>query len=382
MQQNSPPPMSPAGRPIRLVFLLPGMVMGGAERHGLDLMRRFGLAGYDTRLVIHGSNATDQMEAIVRALGAVLLQVRGMSSLPGWLRVWRELKRQDADVIFCVNHTVAIVATALKALGLIRSKVVCVLHTTILQPNDRKNFFLFRWSARALDALVYVSGTQKRYWEANGVRAQRSVSITNGVDLAEFSDLAPESAVHREALGLAAEDYVIGIVAGLRPEKNHEELIEALAILRGAHARAKVLIVGEGRRRLAIEARIKALDLEDHVVLVGEQPDVRPYIRLCDVCVLCSTTETFSLAALEVLALGAPVVSSDVGGMSEIIDPEVNGLLYPSGDPAALADCLLRIARPEVRQPMRAAARGSVLRRDIGHMMGQYVDLVRALTGR
>lgn len=364
----------------RLLFLFPGMVMGGAERHGLDLMRRLRGAGFETSLVVYGHNATDEMAAIARAEGAVLLGVTGMSRPGGWLRTYRELKRQDADVIFCVNHTVAVVATVLKRLGLIRGKTICIFHTTVLQPNDRKNFPLFRWAARSLDALVYVGEAQKRYWESSGLRARRSLRITNGVDLQAFAGPAGGASLSRPQFGLTPQDYVIGIVAGLRPEKNHEELIEALAILRRRGVSARLLIIGGGARLGEIEARAKALGLGDEVIFAGEQPDVRPYVQVCDVCVLCSTTESFSLAALEALALGAPFVSSDVGGMAEIVRDGVNGFLYPSGDPAALAERLARLARPEDREPMRAAARSSVLNFDIDRMVAHYVDLIRAVT--
>ncbi len=365
---------------VKLLFLFPGMVMGGAERHGLDLMRRLRRAGYDTSLVIYGHNSTGGMEAIVRSEGAVLLGITGMSRPAGWVRVCRELRRQDADVIFCVNHTVAVVATVLQRLGLIRAKNICIFHTTILQPNDQRNFPLFRWVAKGLDVLVYVSATQQQYWRSTGLRALRDLRIANGIDLDQFGEPPSPPKVTRASLGLDAHDYVIGIVAGLRPEKNHEELIEALAILRNAGLPAKVLIVGEGARRVAIQARTTELGLGDHVIFAGEQADVRPYVRLCDVCVLCSTTESFSLAAMEALALGVPFVSSQVGGMAEIVQPEVNGLLYPSGDPAALAERLSRLSRPEVREPIRAAARASILAYGVDRMVDQYVELVSSLT--
>ncbi len=372
--------MTTADRRVKLLFLLPGMVMGGAERHGLDLMRRLRGASYDTSLVIYGRNSTGVMEAIVRAEGAVLLGIKGMSRLAGWVRVCRELRRQDADVIFCVNHSVAVVATVLQRLGLIRGKNICIFHTTVLQPNDQKNFPLFQWVARGLDVLVYVSATQQQYWRSRGLRALRDLRIANGIDLDQFGEPPAPAKVTRASLGLDAQDYVIGIVAGLRPEKNHEELIEALAILRNEGLPAKVLIVGEGARRAAIKARTGELGLGDHVIFAGEQADVRPYVRLCDVCVLCSTTESFSLAAMEALALGVPFVSSQVGGMAEIVQPEVNGLLYPSGDPAALAERLARLSRPEAREPMRAAARASLLAYGVDRMVDQYVELVSSLT--
>jgi glycosyltransferase involved in cell wall biosynthesis len=367
-------------RPARVLFLLPGLAMGGAERHAIDLLQRMRRAGHQAGLVAHGLSATPEMVDIARSEGVVALRVKGMSSPLGWLRTWRELRRQNADVILCINQTVAVVAVVLRGLRLVRGKVACIFHTTVLEPNDQARFYLFRWIVRWVDALVFVSRTQQGYWEASGLKARRNLAIPNGVDLRRFGDEAPAALLSRESLGIAPEDYVIGIVAALRPEKNHEELIEALAVVRRTIASAKLLIVGGGGTEERIRARVQALGLQDQVVFAGVQSDVRPYIRLCDVCVLCSYTETFPLVALEILALNVPMVSSAVGAMPQIIRAEENGLLYPSGDPAALADRLLRLAEPAVRAPMAAAARASVLGYDVEVMAGQYEVLIDALS--
>src|SRR4029077_13405288 len=113
-------------------------------------------------------------------------------------------------------------------------------------------------------------------------------------------------------------DYVIGICAALRPEKNHVQLVDAVAALRARGIPARALVIGDGPMRPAIEARARAAGVADEVRITGFQQDVRPYLAACDTAVLCSTTiETFSLAALEAMALGRPGAHSDLRGRRE-----------------------------------------------------------------
>jgi glycosyltransferase involved in cell wall biosynthesis len=183
--------------------------------------------------------------------------------------------------------------------------------------------------------------------------------IYNGVDTDEFRDARPagEVARQRAALGLRESDYVIGISAVLRPEKNHVQLVEAIAGLRAQGVPARALIVGDGPMRAAIEARARARGVEHEVVFCGFQHDVRPYVAACDVMVLCSLTEAFSLAALEAMALGRPVVHAQVGGAAEMILPGRNGYLFPAGDTGALTGKLGLLAERAVSRSMGANAR-------------------------
>lgn len=363
----------------RLLFLMPGLIMGGAEQHTIGLVRRLRRDGYEVGLVVYGARGTPEMQAMGRAEGAVVLGVKGMSSLSGWSKVVHELRRQDADVIVCIHPKEAVVALLLRGLGLIRGRIVCVIHSTHVAPNHRVLFFLFRRLARQIDLLVYVSRAQQRVWEDRGLKPRRSTAIANGVDMTAFD---PERAVDRglrASLGFAPGDYVIGIVAGLRPEKNHVELVQALALLRDAGLPAKLLLIGDGECRPTIEALAETLDVSDRIVFAGVQADVRPYVLACDVGVLCSTTEAFALATLEVLALGVPMVSSDVGAQREVITPGVNGLIYPPGEASALAAQLAEVAAPKLRAEMAARARASVQKYDVERMTAEYEAMIESL---
>jgi glycosyltransferase involved in cell wall biosynthesis len=129
----------------------------------------------------------------------------------------------------------------------------------------------------------------------------------------------------RASLGFSASDYVIGLSALLRPEKNPLQLVDAVAALRGSGIPARALIIGDGEMRGAIRDRASSLGVAGDIVITGLQQDVRPYVAACDAMVLCSFTEAFSLAAIEAMSLGRPVVHSDVGGAPEMIVPGRNG---------------------------------------------------------
>ena len=225
---------------------------------------------------------------------------------------------------------------------------------------------LYRALCRRLDLLVYVSRLQRAYWNAHRLRARREIVIHNGIDTNHFRDhftSAQKQAV-RERYGFLASDYVIGICAVLRPEKAHGDFLLALARLRSGGRPAKGLVIGDGTERAAIERQIKQLGIAGDVVITGFQPDVREFIAACDVMTLTShAVETFSLAALEAMAMAKPVVITEIGGAAEQVVPGENGFLFAPGDIDALVQFLSALSLPERRASMGRAAEASVRER-------------------
>jgi glycosyltransferase involved in cell wall biosynthesis len=209
--------------------------------------------------------------------------------------------------------------------------------------------------------------------------------IHNGIDADHFCDRSDREARRalRNELGFAESDYVIGILAVLRPEKNHVQLVDAAAALQARGIAARVLMIGDGEMRSTIEARALSLKGERNVAITGFQQDVRPYISACDVVVLCSVAvETFSLAALEAMAMGRPVIHSDIGGASEMIVPGRNGFLFPAGDTKALVDKLAVLSDRAVAERMGHEARAMVTARFSERMMvDRYEQTLLELCG-
>ena len=369
-----------AGRLPRVTFLLSGVTVGGAERHTLDLARSLEPEGFETAVVAMGRRAADADKLaggdVVTVLGA-----RRVLAPWSWPRAAAAVRATRPDVVVAVNQATALALRAMRATGAVRAATACVFHTTIPLPRERAHMALLRRVADGFDAFVFVSANQARWWAQRGLDPAHGHVICNGVALDRFQSTSPEARVAAKSrLGLPPKAPVIGLLGAFRPEKNHLQLVEALPRLLPAHAGARLVFVGGGRTREVVAARVDALGLTDRVLFAGEHADVRPVVAAFDVGVLCSTAvETFSLAALELLATGAPMVMSDIGGASEIVEPGVNGTLFPAGDLSALTAGLDAVLAPATLAGLQARARPSVERYAMPRMVAAYARLLRGL---
>ncbi len=367
-------------RAPRVLFFIPGLNVGGAERHMVDLRVRLDRLGFDTHLLVYGPRRSAAILEHPGARDPVLLDLRGMSDPLGWLRVRAELRRTAPDVIVAINQTPLVVATVTRLLGGTSARIACIFHSTLLRRNEARRVFLFRLACRLAEALVFVSANQKRYWVGRGLACRAMPVILNGVDFARFEH--GDRGAMRAPLGFAADDTVAGLVAAFRPEKDHAIFLQALALLHRKGRPVKGLLVGDGPTRAQCERLADDLGLRDHVVFAGEQADVRAYMAACDVGVLCSSlVETFSLSAIEYLAMGVPMVMSRVGGATEIVSDGVNGFLFDPGKVGDFADKLERACEPDMRARLAGAARASIAHLSIEDMVAHYADLLGTLAG-
>jgi glycosyltransferase involved in cell wall biosynthesis/SAM-dependent methyltransferase len=364
----------------RIVFFVTGLSVGGAERHTVDLRARLRERGFDTNLLVFGPKSSQTIAELPGAEDPEMLNIVGMSRPWGWVRAWRAIRKLDPDLIVCVNQTPLIVAGVLRFLRLIRSKVVGVFHTTLMRKNEESRVFLFRWAANRADCFVFISANQRRYWEGRGIACARTALILNGIDLNRFVPRPDLRAQTREKLGFSEKDVVFGLVATFRSEKNHFQLIDALDRLRQNAIPAKVLFVGHGPTHDEVRLKVEARGLSEHVVFAGEQSDVTPWVAACDVGVLCSNAvETFSLAAIEFLASGIPMVMSDIGGASEIVREGENGFLFEADNLEQLVEKLKSIAQPDRLAHAKAVSRPSILGLSVERMVDEYATLFETL---
>ena len=345
----------------RVMFVTGSLAHGGAERHAIAIMNRLQERGYECHAV-YIKNGGEQLNRIrlrdgatVRCLDAVrYLDWRALADFAG------HMARVRPSVIVAANAYALMYSSLALRLARLRVPVIITFHSTVLiGAKERLQMMFYRLFFWMSDCLVFVCDNQRRYWVRRGVLARRNEVIHNGVDTDEFCDkgTAGQRAAMRAALGFCDSDYVIGISAVLRPEKNHRQLVEAVAILRRRGIPARALMIGDGPMRAALEAQARDLGIAGDVVITGFQQDVRPYLAACDAMTLCSTTEAFSLGAIEAMAVGKPVVHSEVGGAAEMIFPGRNGFLFPVGDTEALVDRLAILADRTVSTRMGAAAR-------------------------
>jgi len=205
--------------------------------------------------------------------------------------------------------------------------------------------------------------------------------IANSVDTARFAPVGPAARLRlREALGCAANELLVGCVAGLNPVKRHVDLVDAFARVHAELPQARLLLVGDGPLRGALENRIAALGLKDAVRLLGERRDIARVLPALDLFALASASEGMSNAILEAQACGLPVIATRVGGNPELVHAD-SGILVDAKNPPVLARALLELL-PDAARRVRlgATARARVLRTHSPQAMAEaYLSLYREL---
>jgi glycosyltransferase involved in cell wall biosynthesis len=347
-----------------VLFLLNSLTIGGSERKTVRLVNS--LAAHQKRVVVAYLNGPHTLRANVDPGVAVHhLRRRGPFSAAACLRLRRLFRECRAHTVVCINLYPTIYALAARlAMGDRAPRVLVSINTTdFVSAREQRQMGLYRWLLRCTDGLIFGARVQRDAWyDRYGLRSDsRSDTVLyNGVDLEAF---APSpSGMHAEP----TSTLTLGTVGKLRVEKSHGDFIQAVRVLLDRGLDVRGVIVGDGPERGALEGRIAALRLGDRVRIVGEVDDVRGHLARMDVFVLTSTkVETFSNATLEAMAMGVPVVSSDIGGMAEMLE-RGGGLLYRPGDIEGLCAHLATLLGDHERRRFLGRRGSEVVRERFG----------------
>ena len=209
--------------------------------------------------------------------------------------------------------------------------------------------------ARSATAVLAVSeADRKKMIEIEGLPSDKVRYVPNGIADRQAGDRD----LIRGRLGIPAEARVVGTVCALRPQKAVHVALEAVASLLEDHRDLRFLVVGDGPERARLEREAGALG--DHAILIGRVPptEIPHFVAAMDVLVCSSSFEGTPLAVLEWMSAGKAIVATRVGGIPEVIDDGVEGLLVPPGDPASLARAVRRLLDdPDQRERLGSAAR-------------------------
>jgi len=350
-----------------VTFLIDSLEVGGAEKHTLQLFNALDPARFNTSLAY--LKRKEEMLPLVppdRASQVWCAEFGRGWDFHGLRRLSKWLGSRDPQLLVCINTYPLFYGHLARWLAGLRSPIVEIFHSTKLHPReDRKMRLVYRHFFNQSDLVIYVCEAQRVLWKSRGLDRNGGICIHNGIDTEYFNDhySQEEKAGRRAQYGFTTNDFVVGICAELRPEKQHGELLAAIARLKRDGISAKCLIIGDGPCREEVEGKILEFGLQSDAAITGFQEDVRPCVAACTCLAIVSSSETFSLAALEAMAMGKPIVMSDIGGASEQIVNGYNGYLYSPGDVSGLANALKAITDVEVCERLGAQARQRVRQR-------------------
>jgi len=206
-----------------------------------------------------------------------------------------------------------------------------------------------------------------------GIPATKIETIPNGIDPRDLKLVRTREQVRKD-LRLSQDSFVLIAIARMTQQKGHRFLLEAVTHLRDRIPKLRCLLAGDGPLRPSLELQVKQLHIQDCVHFLGFRTDVADLINTADIYVLPSLSEGMPMGILEAMALGCPVVASAVNGVPELVCDQVNGLLVPPADVAALTQALEKLCvDSDLRQNLGDSARNTVQRQFTAKRMAERV---------
>ena len=270
----------------------------------------------------------------------------------------RLLRQQDIAVLH--THMMGANLHGAIAARLAGRVCVCTVHGRTYDLETRRRLMVHRVIAVLAGALVVVSEDLKQELTRAGIAEKRIQVIENGIPIASISK--EEALRTRQELGLEPSQPVAVALAYLRPVKGHSFLLEAFARVCSALPSARLLIIGEGPLRAPLQAQAELLGIQSAVRFLGHRSDAQRFLAAGDLLVNSSISEGTPLSVMEAMALGLPVVATNVGGVPKLVLDGETGLLVPPAEAEALAAALLELMRDaEKRRALGEAGRRRAL---------------------
>lgn len=343
-----------------IALYLPSLSGGGAERVMVILANGFAGRGYQVDLILAKAEGPYQRDVSKHVRVVNLDSSRVSRSLPGLVRY---LRRERPSVVLSALKHANVFLILSRIFARVSTRIILTEHNNFSASNkDAKNWrdksiiFFMRWAYQRADNIIAVSkGVADDLAPNVGIRRSAIDVIYNPVVSDEIYQKAKEPVDH--PWFQPGEPPVLLGVGRLEPQKDFSTLIHAFARVRKAHE-VRLVILGEGPLRSALQAEISYLDLEEDVLLLGFVSNPYAFMRVSSLFILSSAWEGFGNVLVEAMACGAPVVSTDCpSGPAEILDGGRLGRLVSVGDVGSLSEAI--VATLGEKQPPAEASRAT-----------------------
>jgi len=349
---------------VRVAHVIDTFNVGGAETLLVEQVRQGATAGIDSTVIGLRPGTSSQLSDDLRAVGADVRLIgsahrRQLLDVKRLARLTSEIRSGGFDLV----HTHLRVSTIVGSLAARRAgvPVVSTLHNVRTDTGtgleDRVKDLLETAALRRWVDVVIGCGPAVAESNRSRVGGSPMVVVPNPVREIPTTTSADRERLRRELPGDG--DQLLVAVGRLTEQKDYANLLRAVVELGRPPRSIRLVVVGEGEQREALEAMITRLDLTERVFLVGNRPDVPAVLDAADVFVLSSAWEGLPLVLLEAMAVGAPIVATDVGDVGGVVDD--TAVVVAPGDHQALAGAIAAL----LADPTHAARLGASARQRV-----------------
>ncbi|MBI5055386.1 MAG: glycosyltransferase [Nitrospirae bacterium] len=350
-------------RKINILFIIDTLCgKGGTENHLYHLVRNLNRDRFKCFIVAFKLNRTFTDKITAAGIPVYYIPVERCYSpyaILQALKIGRIIKENHIDLVQTFHFVSDTYGTFFSRLFGV--KHIISSRRDIGDTKKARHIFINRIVNKCIEKFITVcDAVGERISTDENIPAGKQKTIYNGVDLGKYKIADSELvATSRRKLGFSSDDFVVGTVAHFRPEKNYDVFFKAVENAQGSIEHLRAIAVGQGPQLGTFKNYCRDRGLTEKVVFTGPVKDVREYISVMDVaCLVPGSNEGFSNAVLEKMAMGKPLIVTDMGGNAEAVKDGENGIVIPPLDPGKLTAAITYLYRnPSVRMDMGRKSR-------------------------
>ncbi|MBT3881152.1 MAG: glycosyltransferase [Candidatus Scalindua sp.] len=324
-----------------VVHLVEKLGIGGLERVLTTIALNLNKEKYHVSVWCLSKGGFFADKLIEEGVDVKILNISTSRNPVGIYKLYKLLKYHRIDLI----HTHAYSAGTIGRISAFLAGVsVIISHNHSVHDYYNKYYHFVEWLLSLItDRIICVSDTVKRFTsETQGISAKRLVTIHNGIN--DVCSVSGKAIVDlKEELGILPEYTVIGTVTHMEEHKGILYLIQAASHLLRSRKDLIFLLVGDGAQEEELKKLCVNLKIEKNVIFTGERSDIPEMLSLIDIFVLPSVREGLGLSILEAMACGKPVIATNVGGIPEVVEDGVSGILVPPKEPDTLHGAIVEL---------------------------------------
>lgn len=354
---------------LRIVHINTERTWRGGEAQLLHLSK--GLSKRGHRQWVVGQPGSPLLErAGTEGLETVALPMQSEFSLPAIWRLARLFRELQVQVVHMhTSHACTIGGMAAK-IAAVPVKIISRRVDFSIRSNPFRKL-KYGWGA---DRIIAISEGVRDVLIRDGINPEQIVVIRSGIDLSGFDPTIPPE-LFRKEIGVDSATPIIGNIAHFADHKGHRYLIEAAGRVVAQIPDARFVLVGDGELRKTVEEQVARLGLSKTVIFTGFRTDIPKILAAIDLFVLSSHLEGLCSSIMDAMAMGIAVVATRTGGVPEVVEEGVTGLLVPPRDPVALSGAILRLmGDPKRRRQMGQAGRRRVTARFSAEVMVEATE--------
>jgi glycosyltransferase involved in cell wall biosynthesis len=348
---------------MRVLLFIQSLELGGSERQCVEMARVLSQNGFSVTVGCMRRTGPLRRKIADAGLQFVEFPVGSLlrpNALVQMIRLARYIRANKFDVVQTNDlyaNLFVVPAARIAGVPVIVSCQRDLSDSPWYTPTRRK--VLRRVQNMSNVILVNSEAIRSQLMAEDGIAGEKIRVVYNGIDVERYK---PVESKQLTGIGVSSHHRLIVTVANMHREvKGHRDLIVAAQTVCGEHPDVRFLLVGDGEMRAAFEAQVRAARLKDSILFLGQRTDVADILPHCEIGVLASRAEGLPNAVMEYMAAGLATVATRVGGVPEIIEHEVSGLLVPVQSPKELSAAILRLLNEDaLRLRLGQAAQESV----------------------